>query len=444
MINASNRTTENILINQMMKQNKRPTFNEAFNKINKHTMTKTPNDPLNVIHSNEQLYKFYVKETMPLLDVSNDNFNNKTNKNMFRNAGDNTNNDSGDNTNNTIKKMMRIMGMIDDENDMNKNDFETKRGSINNLPLQLQEGNVSLPSSAVDIPVQGRQELTLTSDDIDDITDLYGAGAVVVLNNIFKLLIDEEKTNDVAYNDFIEAIKEDQYIDILQSGKLNYEGNLNSYLNSTFELDENKPDDAKDLITGDVLNAIYGDGTYENLSDFHLKFPDITGTLSVQEIMDIYEEDIFPESPESVGEATPPIQLSKKEKKKGRREANRKNKKSLDDEEEDDEPVKNIDIVGGRRKRGAPIKTDLEPEQLDKNTNRRTDKDIKNQIDLYVDALDLMTINDQKKQSDKNKEFVKIAYIARQRAGDDKASFNKIFKEEIKKYEDMLAFNTFG
>jgi hypothetical protein len=80
-INVSNPTLNNILTlistgQNTTKPKKRPTFNEAFNKISKRTENlKSTKQPLNNILTNEQLFRFYIKDTQPLLLKSNDTFN---------------------------------------------------------------------------------------------------------------------------------------------------------------------------------------------------------------------------------------------------------------------------------------------------------------------------------------------------------------------------------
>jgi hypothetical protein len=80
-INVSNPTLNNILTILNAGQNtnkpkKRPTFNEVFNKISKRTENlKSTKQPLNNILTNDQLFRFYIQDTQPLLQKSNDTFN---------------------------------------------------------------------------------------------------------------------------------------------------------------------------------------------------------------------------------------------------------------------------------------------------------------------------------------------------------------------------------
>lgn len=78
-INVSNPTFNNILMllntrgNNPDKPKKRPTYDEVFNKISKRTQNlKSTKQPLNNILTNDQLFRFYIQDTQPLLQKSND------------------------------------------------------------------------------------------------------------------------------------------------------------------------------------------------------------------------------------------------------------------------------------------------------------------------------------------------------------------------------------
>lgn len=77
-INASNPSLINTLLQQATKsqQKKRPTFEEVFAKLNARTSRMDANkNPLNNMLTNEQLFRYYVKDTEPKLRVSDDSFN---------------------------------------------------------------------------------------------------------------------------------------------------------------------------------------------------------------------------------------------------------------------------------------------------------------------------------------------------------------------------------
>jgi len=90
-INVSNPTLNNILLllntrgNNPDKPKKRPTFDEVFNKISKRTQNlKSTKQPLNNILTNQQLFRFYIQDTQPLLQKSNDTFNEGGNNQLLQ------------------------------------------------------------------------------------------------------------------------------------------------------------------------------------------------------------------------------------------------------------------------------------------------------------------------------------------------------------------------
>lgn len=76
-INASNPSLINILLQQASKsqEKKRPTFEEVFAKLNARTARMDANkNPINNMLTNEQLFRYYIKDTDPKLRISNDSF----------------------------------------------------------------------------------------------------------------------------------------------------------------------------------------------------------------------------------------------------------------------------------------------------------------------------------------------------------------------------------
>lgn len=76
-INASNQSLINTLLQQASKsqEKKRPTFEQVFAKLNARTARMDANkNPINNILTNEQLFRYYIKETEPKLQISNDTF----------------------------------------------------------------------------------------------------------------------------------------------------------------------------------------------------------------------------------------------------------------------------------------------------------------------------------------------------------------------------------
>jgi hypothetical protein len=72
-ISASNQSLENIIIRQE-KEKKRPSFASVFEKINKRSANMNRITPLNNVLTNEQLFRYYLKETDPKLQVADDVF----------------------------------------------------------------------------------------------------------------------------------------------------------------------------------------------------------------------------------------------------------------------------------------------------------------------------------------------------------------------------------
>lgn len=76
-INASNPSLINILLQQATKsqEKKRPTFEQVFAKLNVRTAGMNANkQPMNNMLTNEQLFRYYIKETDPLLRISDDKY----------------------------------------------------------------------------------------------------------------------------------------------------------------------------------------------------------------------------------------------------------------------------------------------------------------------------------------------------------------------------------
>jgi len=78
-INATNQSLINILLQQATRQSEkkpRPTFEEVYSKLNARTAGMNANkNPMNNMMTNEQLFRYYLKETDPKLRVSDESFN---------------------------------------------------------------------------------------------------------------------------------------------------------------------------------------------------------------------------------------------------------------------------------------------------------------------------------------------------------------------------------
>lgn len=76
-INASSQSLINTLLQQASKssEKKRPTFEEVFAKLNARSARMDANkNPINNMLTNEQLFRYYIKETEPKLQMSNEAF----------------------------------------------------------------------------------------------------------------------------------------------------------------------------------------------------------------------------------------------------------------------------------------------------------------------------------------------------------------------------------
>lgn len=76
-INASSQSLINTLLQQASKssEKKRPTFEEVFAKLNARSARMDANkNPINNMLTNEQLFRYYIKETEPKLQISDDTF----------------------------------------------------------------------------------------------------------------------------------------------------------------------------------------------------------------------------------------------------------------------------------------------------------------------------------------------------------------------------------
>jgi len=76
-INASSQTLINTILQQAAKssEKKRPTFEEVFSKLNARSSKMNANrQPINALLTNEQMFRYYLKETEPKLHVSNEIF----------------------------------------------------------------------------------------------------------------------------------------------------------------------------------------------------------------------------------------------------------------------------------------------------------------------------------------------------------------------------------
>ena len=73
IINAGNPSANNMIVRQVMEK-KRQSSATIFDKLNKRTAKLTAKNPLNNVLTNDQLFRYYIKEVEPKLSQSNDNF----------------------------------------------------------------------------------------------------------------------------------------------------------------------------------------------------------------------------------------------------------------------------------------------------------------------------------------------------------------------------------
>jgi hypothetical protein len=120
-INAGNPSLNNLIFRDV-KEKKRPTFASVFEKLNNRTSTMNRKTPLNNVLTNEQLFRYYVKDVVPQLNKSNDSF------------GD-------DNTNGLNNDLIRKL--LNKDVAMNKDNVSTLKGRVNYQPNQMGDGSVN-------------------------------------------------------------------------------------------------------------------------------------------------------------------------------------------------------------------------------------------------------------------------------------------------------------
>lgn len=120
-INAGNPSLKNLIFRDV-KEKKRPSFASVFEKLNSQTSTMNRKTPLNNVLTNEQLFRFYVKDVMPQLDNSNDTF--------------------GENNANGLNNDL-IRKLLNKDDAMTKDNVSTLKGRVNYQPNQMGDGSVN-------------------------------------------------------------------------------------------------------------------------------------------------------------------------------------------------------------------------------------------------------------------------------------------------------------
>jgi len=119
-INAGNPSLNNLMF-QNVKERKRPSFSAVFEKLNKQASNMNRKTPLNNVLTNEQLFRYYVKDVIPQLEKSNETFD-----------GD------GNGLNNDL-----IRRLLNKDTVMNKDNVSTLKGRVSNQPNQMGDGSVN-------------------------------------------------------------------------------------------------------------------------------------------------------------------------------------------------------------------------------------------------------------------------------------------------------------
>ena len=145
-ISASNQSLENIIIRQE-KEKKRPSFASVFEKINKRTSNMNRITPLNNKLTNEQLFRYYLKETDPKLRVSDDAFGedettladlitnrslnkSKVNQTLQTDDGDDDGGKDDDESARNVDEYFRIVEEINDEKQQDQSQSFVDRSSF--------------------------------------------------------------------------------------------------------------------------------------------------------------------------------------------------------------------------------------------------------------------------------------------------------------------------
>lgn len=147
-INAGNPSLKNLIFRDV-KEKKRPSFASVFEKLNSQTSTMNRKTPLNNVLTNEQLFRFYVKDVIPQLDNSNETF--------------------GENNANGLSNDL-IRKLLNKDDVMTKDNVSTLKGRVNYQPNQMGDGSVNpvlqdnRPPSLPTPPSSGRSTPAYSED----------------------------------------------------------------------------------------------------------------------------------------------------------------------------------------------------------------------------------------------------------------------------------------
>jgi len=258
-INAGNPSLQNILLHNM-KEKKRPTFSAVFEKLNKHSGKLNTKSPLNSVLTNEQMFRYYVKDTMPQLDKSNDTFGESEEGSM-------------------MSSMMSKLGL--NEPSFNSNNIQTLEGTTNNLPFQMGDGSATAQgepfvpdgSNNAFTGITPPKQLTLSKTEYDDYDFAYGSGAGFYIKQLIKYFNDPSNNHGVnlegiSYDDFFDGDQFDNIIDEL---------NNDTFKNANFDSPEAEQ----------FFDAVYGSGTLNTMKKMiksnpkleNMKFEDLVDLI---------------------------------------------------------------------------------------------------------------------------------------------------------------------
>jgi len=216
-INAGSHSLENVLVRNM-KEKKRPTFSAVFDELNKRIAQMNSYMHLNSVLTNEQLFRYYVKDTMPVLPKSNDTFGDSEEGSM-------------------MSSLMKKLGL--NENPSNDSNVEALTGTVNSLSNQMGDGSATaqrepfvLDRSNNAFTGYTNKILTLSDKEYDNYNFEYGAGAGFLIKEILKYYNDPSNTDvidkeNVSYDDFFKDNTFDNLID-----QINNETFINAKLDS--------------------------------------------------------------------------------------------------------------------------------------------------------------------------------------------------------------------
>jgi len=205
-INAGNPSLQNILLHKM-KEKKRPTFSAVFEKPNKHSGKLNTKSPLNSVLTNEQMFRYYVKDTMSQLDKSNDTFGES---------------DEGSMMSSLMSKLCL------NEPSLNSNNIQTLEGTTNNLPYQMGHGSATVQgepfvpdgsnNAFIGYTPKTQKLLTLSDKEYKDYDFEYGSGAGFHIREMINFLNDPSNLHGVdlenlSYDDLFEGDDFDNIID---------------------------------------------------------------------------------------------------------------------------------------------------------------------------------------------------------------------------------------